>query len=264
MRIFLSFSDAHKLDPDGRDKREAAAREQFSDAGLKLDKSRCHMVWAGNDEGPARERVRESLRNVVARWQDGDLAYVDHEPDNYSLSAKFEHSIVNTHAELINAAKFAIPGDNNVSVYGFPHSMWWSPWSTPEAVYGTKFLHQKTKLGWFGPQFYQPYNLGTKHGIDNLKRALTMRNICESIDNARRIIPFVQPVIRHPDTGRIPMTDETIFDMWASLAWAGIREVIWWYESGGDNQYAEGHAEQIKRHAQIMPDAIASVYPGDK
>lgn len=261
MRITLSYSDAYKLDPAGRTDREYAARELFTDAGIKLDQSRCWMVWAGNDPALAKDRVRQSLRDIVPEWQDGDLAYIDHEPDNYNLSKKFDHSVANTQRELIDAAKFALPGDNNVSIYGYPYSRWHTPWSTPQAVYGANYLHKSTKLGWFGPQFYQPYNAGDKNGIDNLKRALTMKNVCESISPTTPMIPFVQPVIRHPDHDYQRMTDETIFDMWSSLAWAGVRRVVWWYESGAHGQLHDIHKTEIKRHAEIMQDAIASAFP---
>ena len=264
MRVILSFSDAYKLDPAGRDEREYAAREQFADAGIKLDTRSCHMIWAGKDPALAKGRVRTSLRNVLNRWKDGDLAYIDHEPDNFSMHRKFEQKIANDQAELVSTAKYALPGDNNVSVYGMPYSRWWSKWSTPQSTFGLNVIHKATRLGWFGPQFYQPYNVGEKNGLDNLKRALTFKNTCRMIDPDVPVIPFVQDTIRHPNNDRDTMTDDTIFDMWASLAWAGIDTVVFWYESGSHNQYAAMHAEQIKRHAAIMPEAVASTYPGGK
>lgn len=261
MRIILSFSDAYQLGPAGRDEREYTARQQFADAGVKLDTRSCHMVWAGNDPALTRTRTRDSLADIVNRWRDGDLAYTDHEPDNFSMHKQFKQEIVNDHVEIVNASKFALPGDNNVSVYGMPYSRWWGEWSTPQAFYGLSVLHKSTKLGWFGPQFYQPYNLGDKNGIDNLKRVLTIKNTCRMIDASVPVYPFVQPVLRHPQQDYREMDDDTIFDMWASLAWAGIDTVIWWYESGPRGQLMDGHADRIARHASIMQDAIASAFP---
>lgn len=262
MKIILAFTDAYRLDPAGRSEREEEARQQFADAGIELDSRRCHQITAGKNKDEAANRLEQSLRVPVETWRDGDLAYSDYEPDNYSLFRSYDEKMVALHAELIDGVKQAVPDTQNVSVYGLPYSRWWSNFSTQQAMFGLARLHQKTPLGWFGPQFYQGYNLGDKPGLDNLKRALTMRNICAMIDPAVPIYPFVQPVIRNPINDYAELSDETIFDSWQALAWAGINTVTWWYESGPEGQTVAGHADRIKRHAPIINEAVQSTLPG--
>lgn len=260
IEIILSFSAPHRQDPALHPQRELEARQQFAEAGITLSDQSCRMVWGGNEPDKVLNHTVNSLRNVAERFQDGDLVYLDHEPHGFAHTRGFDDSIGLTQEGLLMMAKHRF-GHEAVSMYGLPFSSWWKPWSTRHAVEGLDTLHRREPLGWFAGQMYQSYNLGEKHGLDNLSRVLTMRQICNAIDPTRACIPFVQDTIRHPENDRAPMTDETIFDLWASLASGGVTRVVFWFESGGDNQHADAHAAQLIRHGQIMPEAIASGMP---
>jgi len=245
----------------GPSEREQDARDLLHDAGIKLDSRRAYQLTLGKDPADLDLRLSRGLPAIAAKSTKGDLVYADYEPPEYNHPKEFDSDIASATIHALNATKLGIPSDRKVSVYGFPYNRWWHAHTTQTALFGFRYTHRQTPMGWFGPQFYQPYNINDKNGINNLHRILQIKNVCNWCDPSVPVIPFIQPVIRHKDNDYAEMTDETISDVWSSLAWAGIEEVVWWFEGGRDGQLIEGHRERIKRQAPIIEEALASVVP---
>lgn len=260
MNILMAYTDAYALhDPDGYEGRKAAARQQFADAGLRLDTREVHQLTCGHDPDQANARLKKEIVRAKDRGKPEDLHYVDYEPPGYTHESRYQPDVVTDTAGLLHDAKASL---NNVSVYGIPSSRWYHAHISRPGIYGFLKTHQQCPPDWYGPQFYQPYNIEDKAGTNNLHRILQTKNVCHLVSSSVPVIPFVQPVIRHRDHDYQEMSDATALDMWSALMWAGIRSVVWWYESGGQGQLVDAHAGRIQRHAEIIKTAQESVIPG--
>ena len=168
MRTILAYTDAYRLEPSGRDEREQVARQQFSEAGLTLDDRKAHQLTFGKSEDSANARFRTEIDTSKSRSREGDLFYVDWEPEHYSHPTKFDLRKANFMSALVRRTVFEYDGD--VGVYGLPYNRYWPPFTTKSAVQALTYIHTKTPLDYFSPSCYLNKQAGDRSDQDFIFR----------------------------------------------------------------------------------------------